>query len=137
MKSTFFLEVITPEKIFWNGKAQRVIIPAVDGSIGILPNHEPMVTAISIGELKIKVNDEWKIAAINNGFMEIMPDYAIILADTVEWPEEIDIKRAQRAKERAEERTRQKQSRIEHLHTQAAVRRALTRLKVTKTMNNR
>lgn len=132
MPSTFYLEVITPERIFYGGDVQMISVPGVDGRYGILPGHDAMVTAIGIGELKIKTNDEWKVAAISNGFMEIMPDYAIILADTVEWPEEIDAKRAQQAKERAEERLRQKQSRVEHLRTQAAVRRALTRLRVTK-----
>ncbi|MDK2800167.1 MAG: F-type H+-transporting ATPase subunit epsilon [Clostridiales bacterium] len=132
MPSTFYLEVVTPERVFFGGDAQMVIVPTTDGSLGVMAEHEAMVTAISIGELKIKVNDEWKVAAIANGFMEIMPHYVIILADSVEWPEEIDIKRAQAAKERAEERLRQHQSRIEHLRTQAAIRRALTRLRVTK-----
>lgn len=132
MPSTFYLEVVTSERVFFGGDAQMVIVPTTDGSLGVMAEHEAMVTAISIGELKIKVNDEWKVAAIANGFMEIMPHYVIILADSVEWPEEIDIKRAQAAKERAEERLRQHQSRIEHLRTQAAIRRALTRLRVTK-----
>lgn len=132
MTSTFYLEVLAPDRIFFGGDVQMVIIPAVDGSMGILPGHDAMVTAISIGELKIKIQDQWKIAAISNGFIEVMPDYVIILADSVEWPEEIDAKRAQEAKERAEERLRQKESQIEHLRTQAALRRALTRLKVTK-----
>ncbi|WHH57229.1 F0F1 ATP synthase subunit epsilon [Petroclostridium sp. X23] len=132
MPSTFYLEVVTPERIFFGGNAQMITVPGVDGSLGILPGHDALVTAIGIGELKIKVNDEWKMAAISNGFMEVMPSYVIILADSVEWPEEIDINRAKAAKERAEERSRQKESRMEHLHTQAAVRRALTRLKVTK-----
>ncbi|MBZ4646980.1 MAG: F-type H+-transporting ATPase subunit epsilon [Petroclostridium sp.] len=132
MPSTFYLEVVTPERIFFGGNAQMVIVPGIDGSQGILPHHEAMVTTIGIGELKIKINNQWRTAAIANGFMEVMPDYVIILADSVEWPEEIDVKRAEAAKERARERLRQKQSRIEHLRTQAAVRRALTRLKVTK-----
>lgn len=132
MASTFYLEVVTPERTFYSGDVQSVIIPGNDGSMGILPGHEATVLAINTGELKIKVGDQWRMAAINNGFAEIMPTYTIILADSVEWPEEIDTKRANAAKERAEERLRQKMSRIEHIRTQAAVRRALTRLKVTK-----
>ena len=132
MASTFYLEIVTPERTFYSGEVQSLIMPGCAGSIGILPGHEATVTAIDTGELKIKVNNVWKEAAIDNGFAEIMPDYTIILANSVEWPEEIDTRRAIAAKERAEERLRQKQSRIEHLRTQAAVRRALARLKVTK-----
>jgi F-type H+-transporting ATPase subunit epsilon len=132
MPSTFYLEVVTQERIFFSGNVEMITVPAVDGSLGILPGHDAMVTVIETGELKFKENGNWKIAAISNGYTEIMPEYVIILADSVEWPEEIDIKRAQEAKERAEERLRQKQSQMEYLRSQFAVRRALTRLKVTK-----
>ena len=74
----------------------------------------------------------WKYAAISEGFIQVMPDSSIILADTCELPEEIDIKRAQEAKERAEERLRQKQSIKEYYETQAALNRAMNRLKLSQ-----
>lgn len=129
MASTFYLEVLTPERIFYTGPAQEVIFQAIDGLHGVLPNHEPMVTALSAGEMKYKVDDEWRVAALGTGFAEIMPEYVIILVDTAERPEEIDLKRAELARERAEERLRQKRSLEEYYQSQAALSRALARLK--------
>ena len=101
-----------------------MIFPAIDGEQGILPNHESMVTAVKTGELRFKVNGEWKEAAVGDGFVEIMPEFVVLLADTVEWPDEIDIRRAQ-------ERLRQKESQKEYYHSKAALSRAMARLKVT------
>lgn len=129
MASTFYLEVLTPERIFYTGPAQEVIFQAIDGLHGVLPSHEPMVTALSAGEMKYKVDDEWRVAALGTGFAEIMPEYVIILVDTAERPEEIDLKRAELARERAEERLRQKRSLEEYYQSQAALSRALARLK--------
>ncbi len=78
------------------------------------------------------VNGEWKYAAISEGFIQVMPDKAVILADSCELPEEIDIKRAEEARERAEELMRQKQSIREYYETQAALNRAMNRLKVSQ-----
>jgi F-type H+-transporting ATPase subunit epsilon len=97
-----------------------------------MAKHEAMVTCISAGELRFLVDGNWQYAAVSDGFVEITPDYVVLLADTVERPEEIDVKRAQEAKLRAEERLRQKQSIMEYYHTQAALNRAMNRLKVTK-----
>lgn len=132
MSSTFHLEVVTPDRKFFDGNVLMVIVPAVDGSLGILWGHEPMVTVIKEGLLRIKCENNWSEASISSGFIEVKPDYAIVFADSVEWPYEIDEKRALAAKERAEERLRQKLSRIEYLRTQAAIRRALVRLTVKR-----
>lgn len=130
MKS-FYLEIVATDKQFFSGNAETIVFPAVDGQHGVLAGHEPMVTTLSAGEMKFKVNGEWHYAAVGTGFVEIMPDYVILLADTVERPEEIDKARALAAKERAEERLRQKQSLVEYHKSQAALARALARLKVT------
>ena len=73
----------------------------------------------------------WKEAAVGDGFVEIMPEFVVLLADTVEWPDEIDIRRAKEAKERAQERLRQKESQSKYYHSKAALSRAMARLKVT------
>ena len=112
--------------------ARCSIFPALDGLQGVLPHHEATVTCTSEGELKYKVDGKWYYAAVSKGIVEIMPTYVTLLADTVERPEEIDIKRAKEAKERAEERMRQKQSIREYYQTQAALNRALSRLKVSR-----
>ena len=97
-----------------------------------MAGHEPLVTSLPTGELKYLVDGVWKYAAISEGFIQVMPDSSIILADTCELPEEIDIKRAQEAKERAEELLRQKQSIKEYYETQAALNRAMNRLKISQ-----
>lgn len=132
MTKTFQLEIISADRPFYKGECEMLRFPGLDGEYGILPNHEPMVTCINSGELKFKVNGEWQFAAVSDGFVEIMPTFVVLLANSVEQPEEIDIKRAERAKIRAEERLRQKQSILEYYHTQAALSRAMNRLKVTK-----
>ena len=132
MSGIFHLEIIATDRVFYQGDCQHLVITAVDGLLGILPGHEPMVTTLPTGELKYMVNDSWKYAAISGGFIQVMPDSSIILADSCELPEEIDIKRAEEAKERAEEMLRQKQSIMEYYRTQASLNRAINRLKVSQ-----
>ena len=130
MASTFYLEMLSPEDIFFSGNAQQIILPAIYGSHGILPGHEPMVTVITAGELRFQdEKGEWHMAVITDSCVEIMPERVILLAASIERPEEIDINRALAAKRRAEERLRQKQSQQEYYQTQAALSRALARLK--------
>ena len=131
MAETFYLEIIASDKKFFAGECEEMVFPAMDGSRGVLPGHEAMVTALEAGEMKFKVNGEWKYAAVSEGFVEIMPNNVVLLSDTVERPEEIDINRANDAKLRAEEKLRQKQSIKEYYQTQASLNRAMNRLKVT------
>jgi len=131
----FYLEVITPERRFFQGQVEMVIVQSVDGEIGVMKGHIPMVTPIAVGTLKIKQNGKWKEAAMNEGFMEVLPDKTIILCHSVEWPEEIDEKRAREAMERAQERIRQRNSLREYHESKAALARAMTRLKVKKRYN--
>ena len=132
MAKTFHLEIIATDRIFFSGEVEHLVITAIDGLLGIMAGHEPLVTCLPTGELKYLVDGEWKYAAISEGFIQVMPDSSIILADTCELPEEIDIKRAQEAQERAEELLRQKQSIREYYETQAALNRAMNRLKVSQ-----
>jgi F-type H+-transporting ATPase subunit epsilon len=132
MAKTFHLEIIATDRIFFSGEVEHLVITAIDGLLGIMAGHEPLVTSLPTGELKYLVDGEWKYAAISEGFIQVMPDSSIILADTCELPEEIDIKRAEEAKERAEERLRQKQSIKEYYETQASLNRAMNRLKISQ-----
>ena len=133
--NTFYLEIITPERQFYIGPAQALIFPAVDGQMGVYAGHAPTVTAIEPGELRYKVDDVWEPAAVGAGFAEIKPDYVILLVGFAEHPEEIDRKRAEAAKLRAEERLRQKQSIQEYYHSKAALARAMARLKAVRRRN--
>ena len=131
-QSTFYLEIITPERQFYIGTAEALVIPAVDGGMGIYPGHEPVVTAIEPGELRYKAQGKWEPAAVGAGFAEVKPDYVILLVGFAEHPEEIDRRRAEAARARAEERLRQKQSIQEYYHTQASLARAMNRLKLAR-----
>ena len=105
---------------------------ALDGEHGILAKHESMVSALKAGELRYTVDGEERAAAVGDGFIEVLPDRVVVISDFAERPEDIDIKRAQRAKERAEERIRLKKSEKEYVHSQAALSRAMARLKVSQ-----
>jgi len=135
LASEFYLEVITPEKKFFEGNVEMVIVDSIDGQLGIMKGHVPMAAPVAIGSIKIKQKGVWREAAINEGFLEVTPNRTIILTHSVEWPEEIDAKRAQEALERAQERLRQKKSLTEYHRSKAALARAMSRLKVKKRYN--
>jgi F-type H+-transporting ATPase subunit epsilon len=130
MPSNYPLEIITPERVFFSGEVESVIVPTPDGLLGIQRKHEPMVIALEIGQMKINVAGEWKRCTTSEGFIEIRPDKTLIFSQAVEWPEEIDLKRAQDAKDAAEERLRQKLSYQEYRQSQIALQRAMVRLQV-------
>lgn len=132
MASTFNLEISTPDRKFYGGNVEMVIVQTIDGEMGILAGHEPMVVAIKIGTVRIKKDDQWVEAFLNSGFAEVKPDKTVILCDTAEWPEEIDANRAKAAKERAEEHLIRSLSKIEYIKSQTALARAMARLKVAR-----
>lgn len=132
MASTFNLEIVTPERKFFSGEVEMVILKTPEGEMGILKEHVPMVVAIAIGPIQIKKDGEWLEAALSEGFMEVKQDKTIILADTAEWPDEIDVNRAKAAKERAEERLQRQTDEIETIRSRAALARAAARLRVAK-----
>lgn len=128
----FYLEILTPGRVFYKGHIDMVIVPGIEGEVGILVNHAPVVIALKDGILKIQDANQWKEAVVHGGFIQVEHKKCIIMSDAVEWPEEIDANRALAAKERAEERLRQKLSQVEYLRSKAALARALARLKVDK-----
>jgi F-type H+-transporting ATPase subunit epsilon len=129
--STFYLEVITPERNFFSGEAECVIFRSVDGEMGVLAKHAPTVAAVNIGPLKINSSGKWIEAVVTDGFAKIMPDKVVIMTDSAEYPEEIDVNRAKAAKQRAEERMQKQLSQLEYMRSKAALSRAMARLKVT------
>ena len=129
---TFSLRVISSDKVFYEGRCQNMIIPTPDGQFGVMAHHENMVVAVEIGELRLQTPEgEWVAAYVSKGFAEIMNNRVYVLVNAAERPEDIDIKRAQEAKERAQERMRQKQSIQEYHMSQAALARAMARLKTS------
>ena len=132
MAKTFHLEIIATDRVFYKGECEHLVITAIDGLLGIMAGHEPLVTALPDGELKYMVDGKWHYAAISEGFIQVMPDNSVILADTCELPEEMDIKRAEEERQRAQEKLRQKQSIQEYYQTQVALNRAMNRLKISQ-----
>jgi F-type H+-transporting ATPase subunit epsilon len=130
MASKYPLEIITPEKVFFSGEVESLIIPTPDGYFGIQRKHEPMVIALEIGQMKISVDGTWKKCTTSEGFIEIRPDKTIIFSQAVEWPEEIDLRRAQEAKDAAEEKLRRKLSQWEYAQSKVALQRAMARLQL-------
>ena len=128
----FSLRIITPDRVFYEGEASMVEFNTTEGEIGVLKGHIPMTVIISPGILTIKEAEGERQAALHAGFAEILQDKVVIMAEIVEWPEEIDLERAEDAKERAEERLRSKTPETDILRAETALQRALARIHVIK-----
>ena len=127
-------EIITAERVAFKGDVDMVVAPGIDGQLGILPHHAPLMTALSVGELILhKAGEEDTIMAIGGGFMEVGPQHVTILADSAERAEEIDEARAEAARRRAEATMSQTHGLLEDAQkAEAALRRSMLRLKVAK-----
>ena len=129
--STFPLKIIASSRVFYDAPCKLLVVPASDGEMGIMAYHENMVMAIEEGEMRITSEDDKVITAfVGSGFLEFVDNTAILLCVSAELPEEIDARRAEEAKLRAQEELRQKQSIREYHHSQANLARAMERLKV-------
>lgn len=126
----FKLKIYSSHNIFFDGFATSLTLPAVDGEFGVLADHENMIIAIDNGLLRFQKEDGSSVeAVVSQGFAEIIDNEVSILVMTAERPEEIDVLRAQQAKERAEEHLRQKQSMLEYHQSKTSLARAMARLK--------
>jgi len=134
MAETFYVEIITPERTFFAGEIEEIVLQTLDGEVGILKNHTPMVMAVATGVIRILKDGEWSEAVLSEGFMEIKQDKTIIFCDTAEWPHEVDINRAKYEEQRAMEMLQSKLSLQEYAKSQAALQKALTKLKATSKM---
>ena len=132
MPDTFQLEIVTPEKMVVRDAAEEMQIPGKNGYLGILPGHAPLITELAVGEISYRNNGYTHHLAVAWGFAEVLPDKVTILAETAERPEEIDVKRAQEAKQRAEERLKSGSTETDYARAQDAVQRAEMRLQVAE-----
>ena len=129
--NTFSLKVIACDKIFYDGRCKQVILPLSDGQKALQAHRESMACAGEIGEMQIGEEDGNQIIGVcGTGFAQIINNRATVIVDTCEYPEEIDVRRAEEAKIRAEEQLRQKQSIQEYYRSKASRARAMERLKV-------
>lgn len=104
MAEVFQLEIVTPEKKVVETAAEEIQIPGKNGYLGILPGHAPLITELSVGEIIYRENSSEQRLAVAWGFAEVLPNQVTILAETAERPNEIDVDRARKAKQRAEQR---------------------------------
>lgn len=127
----FGLKIITPDRVFYEGAVSMVEFNTSEGEIGILKNHIPLTAVIAPGILTISEEGQQREAALHAGFVEILQEEVTILAEIVEWPEEINVKRAQAARERAEERLR-KSTETDIARAETALHRAVCRIHVAE-----
>lgn len=133
--STFHLEIVVLDRAFYSDEVQELVIQTPGGEIGVLGGHIPMVVVVSAGLVKIKREDRWLYAAVSEGFLEVTGDKAVLLADSAEWPGEIDIERAKAAEERARKRLGDQSGTPEDTTSRAALQRALSRQKASAKKN--
>ena len=127
---SFQLRIITPDRVFYEGEVDMVEFNTTEGQVGILPGHIPLTVIVKPGVLNISEPDGEKEAALHAGFAEILQDEVVIMAEIVEWPEEIDLKRAEAARDRAQERLQSKTPETDVLRAETALQRALARIHV-------
>ncbi|MBI5303819.1 MAG: F0F1 ATP synthase subunit epsilon [Chloroflexi bacterium] len=131
--STIRLDIVTVERLVFSADVEYVSAPGIDGVLGILPHHAPLITALTEGELRYKKGNEELSFAIGGGFMEVRPEKVTVLADSAERADEIDEMRAQQARARAEQALKEKPaSDVDAVRLERAVRRADIRLRVAK-----
>ena len=128
----FTLKIITPERIFYEGPVSMVEFNTTEGAIGIYKGHIPLTAIISPGILRIHTEGEVREAALMSGFIQVMPEEITIMAEVVEWPEEIDVKRAEEARVRAERRLKSHSAEVDVTRAELALKRAMVRLEVRK-----
>ena len=127
---TIKLEIVTAEHLTFSEEVNAVIAPGAEGQLGILPFHAPLMTMLEPGELCIRKGGEEIFLATSGGFLEVLDNQVVVLADTAERAEEIDMNRAEAAKQRAEEQLKLHMTGADLIAVEAALRRSLTRLKV-------
>lgn len=129
-ESLFSLQIVSPDRVFYEGEASFVEMVTTEGEIGVYKNHIPMTNILAPGIIRIHEQDNIKEAAIHAGFVEILSDSIIVMAEIAEWPDEIDVNRANQARTRAERRIQGGGSEVNIARAEAALRRSLTRLEL-------
>lgn len=125
------LDIVTPHGPVFTGEVDEITASGSEGDFGVLPGHANMVTTLKVGIIQTKVNGKPEIFFVNTGYAEVGPDKVLVLADSSEKAESIDIQRAKAAKERAEERLRKAEN-VDYGRAQAALERAVTRIQIAE-----
>ena len=135
--SELILEIVTAERVVYSEQIDILVAPGIDGELGILPSHTPLLTVLNPGELRVVKDGEETFMAVSGGFLEILGDKATILADTAEDADEIDIDRAEAALQRAQERVASAPADMDLERALASVRRSQARVAVARRRRRR
>lgn len=131
MAKTFKFEVVTPEKVFYSDEIDMVVFNRTDGEMGVMADHMPMVVAMDVGTLKIVKGNETFVASVGEGFVEITTESVTAIVDSAEWPEDIDIERANRAMKLAEDQLLEyRNNKKMEMLLKASIHRAKNRIKI-------
>jgi F-type H+-transporting ATPase subunit epsilon len=122
------LEIVTPEKQIFSGDVDSVIVPSTTGYLGVLPGHAPLLAELGIGEISYKIGEQTDYIFCSWGFLEVLPNRVVLLAQTAELASDIDIKRAEEAKVRAEKLLSSKDSGVDFRAAELALLRAISRI---------
>ena len=131
------LDIVSPERELFTGEVEMILAPGVDGQLGILPQHQPLMTVLDEGVLLARRGEEELAFAIHGGYLQVLPDRVIVLADIGEQADEIDIERAEEARRRAEELLQRQPPPEERAVAMRALRRSLVRLRVARRTRTR
>ncbi len=129
--STFHLEIVTPDRLFFSEQVETVIVRGIEGDLAILKGRAPITTPLKIGKVRIFQEGEEKVAAVVDGYISVVDDKATIVTEAAEWPDEIDVERAKAAKERAESMLKENKDNIDIGRAELALKRAINRLDVS------
>ncbi len=132
---TLRLEVITPDAFVFNDDVEFVLVRALDGDLGVMPHHAPLIASLGIWPLTYTQNGVKKKISVAKGFMEVSDNKVTVVTPAAELPESIDVKRAEAAKSRAERRLESKDEGVDYDRAELALKRALLRLDVVKTFS--
>jgi F-type H+-transporting ATPase subunit epsilon len=132
MANTFQLEIVTPERMVVNDAAEEMQLPGKNGYLGILPGHAPLITELAVGEISYRNSGFVHHLAVAWGFAEVLPDKVTVLAETCEPADQIDVARAEKAKQRAEEHLKSGDPNTDYGRAESALKKAETRLDVAK-----
>ena len=124
----FKLQIITPEKMFFDGETEQIIARTTVGDVGILNGHEPYCAALGIGQMRVMIDGQFRRAATSGGVIKVSKEKTVILVQSCEWAEDIDLERAEHAKQVAEERIKAAASDNELKLAEAKLKRALNRI---------
>jgi F-type H+-transporting ATPase subunit epsilon len=130
MASLYNLEIVTPDRKFFEGQTEMCIVRTTEGDIGILYDHEPLVAPVSIGKIRIRKDGEFLSAACAGGFMTVDEDKVVIVTDAAEWAEDIDIDRAKDAYKKAKDMIEGNDKEIDVAYARASLSKAMNRLRV-------